>query len=196
MRGDIRCVRCLGSGKVPDPRSNNSGGNQNNTPTPTPAPNSGSNSGTVDYVKSGDFVVRGTSLLAYVGTSPNVVIPNGIETIENLILRYIYDGERIQYYVLDDAPNNFVTSVHVPSSVRVIKQNAFQNSKTLRTVTFEPGLLEIEFLAFIDCPVLDNVVLPGTVTTIRSSAFRNCTGLTKITIPPSVTTFSKAQILT
>ena len=45
---------------------------------------------------------------------------------------------------------------------------------------------KIGFGAFMNCILLNRVIIPSTVITISSRAFENCYGLTNISIPDSV----------
>jgi hypothetical protein len=120
-------------------------------------------------VRTGDVGLSG-----YTGTNPIIVIPEGITYISNS--PFAVNG------------NDFITSIHIPSSVTWFSHyDTFRGMKVLRTVTFEPGLTMILERAFADCPMLDDVVLPGTLIRLGANAFENCTNLKRIVVPPSVT---------
>ena len=99
-------------------------------------------------------------------------------------------------------------SVYIPSSVVTIKPYAFAQAKKLKAVRVEDGshmvnvgdhafsecssllsyaydgsanfMRSIDDYAFYKCPVLNNVVLPDSVTSVGNSAFRYCEKLKKI----------------
>lgn len=48
-------------------------------------------------------------------------------------------------------------------------------------------VVEIGNYAFSDCALLENIVIPDSVTIIASYAFQNCTSLTSVVLPDSVT---------
>lgn len=93
------------------------------------------------------------------------------------------------------ATNTDVTSVVVPSFVtnegvtyRVssIQRMAFENQKSLLSVTLPDGILRIEERTFRGCLALTSIVIPNTVTTIGYRAFYECESLTAIFIPAAV----------
>lgn len=77
-----------------------------------------------------------------------------------------------------------VTSYTVPSTVKVIADNAFY-CKDLKNIILPSGLEKIEDSAFDGCGELVRIVLPEGLQTIGSS-FPYCSSLTEITIPESV----------
>lgn len=83
-----------------------------------------------------------------------------------------------------------ITSVVIPASVTVIRQDAFSYCDNLTSVTFEDGsnLTEIEGFAFNYCEQLQEFVIPENVTSIGSGNFFGCKALQSITIPANVET--------
>ncbi|MGN0157264.1 MAG: leucine-rich repeat domain-containing protein [Lachnospiraceae bacterium] len=94
-----------------------------------------------------DFLIVGDQiLLAYKGTTNQVIIPDGV--------RYI-------------APDCFlnhteIESVSLPDSIKIIGEDAFRGATSLRSVTGGNYLEEIRDRAFLDCP-LDTLTIPATV---------------------------------
>lgn len=78
--------------------------------------------------------------------------------------------------------------IHIPSSVKLIRQMAFMGCSSLERVEFEAesDLSEIEDLAFFVCGKLDNVKLPNRLLAIGTEAFERCVNLSSIDIPESV----------
>ena len=96
-----------------------------------------------------------------------------------------------------------VTSVTIPSSIKVIRNEAFYNCESLTTVTFAPGsqLTTIEFSAFSQCRRLTSIDLPDSLTNIGSGAFGSCIALASIDLSQTAlthldTTFSGCTSLT
>jgi hypothetical protein len=72
-----------------------------------------------------------------------------------------------------------------------IDRVAFQNSKSLTSVTIPAGVITIGNYAFRGCSALSSVTIPAGVTSIGISAFNGCSGLTSVTIPASVTAIGR-----
>ncbi len=72
------------------------------------------------------------------------------------------------------------------SEVTVIESGAFENEKTLSSITLPNSVFTIED-AFGFCSNLESAILGNRVEKIGDEAFYNCSGLTSITIPNSVT---------
>lgn len=101
------------------------------------------------------------------------------------------------------------STITIPNSVETIEANAFKNSKRLKNIRFNKGLVSIgesafegcELLktlnlpstleslgkyAFKDCSILASVILPNELKGIASNCFQNCRSLSGIVIPESV----------
>ncbi len=75
-----------------------------------------------------------------------------------------------------------LTSVTIPDSVTSIYSHAFSNCTGLTSVTVGNSVASIGNYAFKGCTNLTSVVIPDSVTSIYSHAFYNCTGLTSVYI--------------
>lgn len=60
-------------------------------------------------------------------------------------------------------------------------------------VKLESGLQEIGNSAFKNCPSLETIEFPDTLTTINANAFNGCTALQSVKIPASVTSVANAM---
>ena len=82
---------------------------------------------------------------------------------------------------------NFI-SVVIPSSVKVIKERAFEYCSKLRQVTFKNNsrLKVLENNTFDGCIALEKINLPSSLEEIGTSTFSFCRSLEKINIPDSV----------
>ena len=67
-----------------------------------------------------------------------------------------------------------------------IEEKAFEDCKSLTSVTLPKGLKEIGTKAFYNCKALTSVTLPKGLAQIGESAFVGCDSLTSIVIPESV----------
>ena len=117
------------------------------------------------------FIVIDGVLYGYVGEAADVVIPNGVTTIEE--------------YAFRDC--NWLTSVTMPGSVTRIGDYAFYSCSGLRSVTIDNGVTSIGSYAFYVCTSLTSVTIPNSVTNIGYGAFNGCSDLTSVTIPCGVT---------
>ena len=138
----------------------------------------------------------------------NIEIPNSITNIEELglnkecsSLENITINANNPYYVcINDVIYNKAetklliysrgkknTSFSIPSSVKIIGENAFANNSYIRNITIPSSVKRIEDGAFRNCSSLKVISIPNSVTSIGWYAFYGCSSLTNIEIPNSVT---------
>ena len=70
--------------------------------------------------------------------------------------------------------------------VTAIGSCAFEDCKSLTSITIPDSVTSILESAFSDCTSLTSVIMPDSITSIGSHAFYHCTGLTSVTIPDGV----------
>ena len=147
----------------------------------------------VDYrvvFKIVDANARSVTILNYINGDiekeeieiPSVIEANG-DTYTVARIGREKDGEptRINGYVMPST----VKKVVVPTTIRIIGEDAFRNNASLETVeikeslivTANNGLQTIEAGAFAGCESLKNITIPATVKAIEESAFAGCTTL-------------------
>ena len=80
-----------------------------------------------------------------------------------------------------------LTSVTIPNSVTSIGDRAFSGCSGLTSVTIGNSVTSIGGYAFRSCSGLTSVTIPNSVTSIGEGAFEGCSGLVSVTIPNSVT---------
>lgn len=112
---------------------------------------------------------NGTTLLAYVGHAPDVVIPEKT--------RFIGEGAFQN--------NKSLTTVKIPDGVWDIGDNAFSGCVSLESVDFPKNLEYIGESAFEECSNLRTIKLPDNLTLIGNRAFY-LTSLESVTIPQKV----------
>ncbi len=79
-----------------------------------------------------------------------------------------------------------VKTVNLPSSLKIIGDNAFYLCDELTSVNIPEGVTEISYGAFWGCSTLDEVSLPSTLTIIGGSCFADCVSLKSLDVPESV----------
>ena len=100
----------------------------------------------------------------------------GSGEISDVIIPEMINGEVITSIGISAFSGNQLTSVVIPSTVKVIGIGAFsRNNKTLVSVIFEEGsqLETIEKNAFRQIP-LTEIIIPNSVKTIGENAFSSC----------------------
>ncbi len=82
----------------------------------------------------------------------------------------------------------FLPEVTIPASVKTIHKRAFENCRSLASVTFAPNsqLQTIDHWAFYECINLKALEIPEGVTTIGNGAFYGCAYLDSIVLPASM----------
>jgi len=83
-----------------------------------------------------------------------------------------------------------IISVSIPSSVRIIGDNAFYRCSNLQSITIPAGVTEIGQSAFYYCSGLASVTIPASVTSIGNNAFYGCSNLTSITVDSANTAYA------
>ena len=112
--------------------------------------------------------------------SGSVVIPEEV----------IYMGKTRKVTSIGDYAFNqcrSLTSVTIPNSVTSIDNNAFTRCNLLTSVTIGNSVTSIGHEAFYNCSSLTSVTIGNSVTSIGFYAFTYCSSLTSVTIPNSVT---------
>ena len=83
-----------------------------------------------------------------------------------------------------------ITSITLPSTLRIISEEAFSGCSNLRHINMPNTLDSIGPGAFLNCSSLLSIDIPIGVSEIENSTFRNCTSLQNINIPEGVTNIS------
>ena len=78
-------------------------------------------------------------------------------------------------------------SITLPDSLTVIVGSAFFSCESLQSITIPEGVTSIGTTAFYGCKALQNITLPNSLTAIGDMAFNGCYSLKSIHIPNSVT---------
>lgn len=166
------------------------------------------------FAADSEFVIKDGVLTQYNGSGGDVVIPNGVTSIdgwvffrcEGLTSVTIPNGvTSIGDYAFHDCPN--LTRLDIPPSVTGIGNHVFSLTPWLKAqgdwlivngilvayqgsgsdVTIPSGVTRIGGYAFNSCSSLTRVTIPSSVTSIGDGAFQYCDNLTGVTVPDSVT---------
>ena len=117
------------------------------------------------------FVIVGGILFNYYGTGGDIVVPDGVTSIENGVFKGC----------------SSLTSVNLPEGLTSIGDSAFSDCSSLASVSLAEGLTSIGDSAFSDCSSLTSVNLPEGLTSIGDSAFSRCSSLTSVNLPEGLT---------
>ena len=117
----------------------------------------------------------------------------------------VLDASKILTFTLNDAGDGYVVSKCdtaatgervIPATyngkpVTAIGDYAFEDCRSLTSITIPDGITSIGKYAFRDCTGLTSITIPNSVTSIGVSAFYGCKSLTSITIPDSITSIGE-----
>lgn len=135
-----------------------------------------------------DFVIKEGRIIEYTGNGGDIVIPHGVIELDELnftkkVHRYDYDSNG--NILKDNVSYNFdvkkfITSIHIPSSVKQIDEDTFSELINLKEITFANNtyIYKIPTLAFTGCKSLKYIELPESVQRIESYAFSDCGDIT------------------
>lgn len=117
-----------------------------------------------------DFVITFGKLTHYRGSSPVVIVPEGVTKIGNSAF---YN-------------NTLVTKIILPNSVTEIGKSAFYGCRSLESVILPSGLTKIGDFAFNSCTGLKNIDIPDSVFKIGKYAFAWCMKLERLILPKNL----------
>ena len=95
----------------------------------------------------------------------------------------LYTSDRRKLISYLSKGDNFI----IPDSVKSISDRAFEDCKSLQSVTIPDSVTSIGGSTFKGCSSLQSVTIPDSVTSIGDSAFYGCSSLQSVSIPESVT---------
>ena len=117
-----------------------------------------------------DFEINGNTLVKYLGSEKEVVIPEEVVVI----------GEKAF------AMNDTVEKITVGQKVDHIRNGAFANCKNLLEVVFQGKIKRLEGGVFEGCSSIEEINLPDGIEEILFNTFGGCESLKKVNIPEGV----------
>lgn len=135
---------------------------------------SGTGTGMAPY-NGDDFDIVGKTLMKYLGSDKNVVIPDGVTEIG---LNAFTDCETVESITIPGSVKTIHRSIR---SSGIFPSGGFALCPNLKEVIILDGVETISEDAFSNCQNLERVVLPDSVVTIESCAFNYCKKLKSVT---------------
>ena len=140
-----------------------------------------------------DFVIENGVLKEYKGQGGDVVIPEGVTTIDDWAFAWC---QSLKNVVMPESVTSIgdraffgcssLASIVIPEGVKSIGAEAFWRCSSLTSVVIPEGVKSIGASAFWGCLSLTSVVIPEGVKSIGASAFYDCSSLTSVVIPKGV----------
>lgn len=96
-------------------------------------------------------------------------------------------GNNVKYIPKGLFYTSLVDTIILPSSVKYIAKDAFNNCKFLAFISLPTSVVSIGNQAFAGCSNLTSISLPPLIDSIGIKTFFNCSNLTSIIIPENVT---------
>ena len=122
------------------------------------------------YTFDGDGVQNGLTLMKYVGTGAEVIVPDGVT--------------KLQSNAFSDCKT--LTKVTLPAWVTELPNSLFSDCAALSEIVIPDGVTAIGDSAFKSCASLTEIVLPQGLKRIDGYVFLGCAGLSYIDIPDGV----------
>ncbi|MBO7635883.1 MAG: leucine-rich repeat domain-containing protein [Paludibacteraceae bacterium] len=156
-------------------------------------------------VVDGDFVYSDETkktLIGYIGTSSELVIPDHVEAIKdssfmgyNELTSVIIPSSITSIGSCTFKDCNQLTSISIPNTITNIGENAFSGCDNLTSITLPSSVESIGKKAFSGCIGLTSIQIPNSVEVLEDSLFFNCTSLTSVIVPNSVTSLGEGVFL-
>lgn len=118
----------------------------------------------------------------------NAGLRNRYLTVATPTIRTLLLPKNLTYIFSQQCWNySYLQSIVIPEGVTIIGDQAFENCRSLKSVTFEGKNVEtIGDWAFYNCHKLSSIAIPEGVKSIGLSAFYGCTYLTDLKLPSTV----------
>ena len=129
----------------------------------------------------------GSYAFGYCSSLTSITIPNSVTSIGNSAFKDCpIETATIPTIAISSVPKISLKTVVITSG-ESITEKAFENCRSLTSVTIGNNVTSIGSYAFYKCSSLTSVTIGNNVTSIGSYAFYNCSSLTSVTIGNNVT---------
>lgn len=134
------------------------------------------------------FEIEDNKLISYNGKTKSVTIPEGVEVIG--VEAFRFDGAKDEH---------ILTSIVLPSTVKVIEEGAFANNLVLETIDLSAckNLTEIGARAFSGCRNVTTIDLSNctSLQSIGEKVFAGCKGLRSVIFPNSLNSIGQSAFM-
>ena len=144
-------------------------------------------------VKDPNCIIEGTVLKKYIGSGPDITLPDGLTEIAD----NTFSGRNIHSVIVPEGVEKIgnrvfencfeLEEIDLPSTIKYLGGYCFVDCHKLKRINLGNNLGSIESSVFSECFKLENVVIPEKTKYIDAFAFKNCQSFTSIVIPDSVT---------
>ena len=130
-------------------------------------------------------------------TIPSNVTSWGTDSFANSGLEKLHLSEGLVYIPENSFLGTQIKELQFPSSIKIIKWQAFGNCAKLESIILNYGLITISDSAFAANSNLTQIIIPKTVTTITECSFSACSKLQKVMFDGNAPkTYEKVDTLT
>ena len=126
-----------------------------------------------DLVKDTDVVIFNKILIKVKNKTGDFTVPDDVVSVVGGVFDSTCD----------------ITSITVPSSVRILSDYAFRNyysCENLKTITINNGVTHIGNNCFLKCVSIEKIVLPNTLSEVGYSVFNKLENLKSLSIPEGI----------
>ena len=126
-------------------------------------------------------------ICAYRGSAEEVVVPDRIgETRVSIIGKKAFSPKNTKDKDTKKYLRTGMKRVILPIGIEAIEQSAFEDCRSLESISIQDGITKVGSYAFRDCSSLTEIILPVGVKKIGSNVFQNCSSLANVVISKGI----------